>query len=493
MSPVQASPKTDPFLGRALDGRYVLRARLGEGGMGTVYEAENLLIGRRVAIKVLSPDLARHPDALVRFRREARAAARVQHPNIVEILDMCQTDAGLPYIVMELLDGEDLLAVLSRETRLPAPRAMRIAVQVLRAVRALHRAGVLHRDLKPENVFLTRRGGRSDVVKLLDFGVAHLAVGADAASVRLTRSGMCVGTPSYMSPELARGKRDVDVRTDVYSVGVVLYEMLSGRLPHPGDSYNEVLVAVASTAPPPLRKVAPWVAPEIAAVVDRAMARDPEARHASAGELLAALAPFVGRGDAPHVLHTGIRTAAPTPERPTRRLGWIAATLGVAAVGALVVAPTSTSESLQATSAHRISFDLPPRTLTPTVAPFGTSPPVARVTLAVETALPEARVFLDGQLLGVSSIETRIAMDRRSHLLLVQADGFLDQERWITLDGPVRLSIAELIPLPARRRPTRATSPGMLPPSEGDPFVVASPAPEVPAAEPENIRTNPYG
>jgi serine/threonine-protein kinase len=265
------------LLGVDLDGRYRVLDVIGEGGMGRVYLAEHIEIGRRVAVKVLHPVYGRMPELVERFRREARAASRIGHPNIVDVTDSGTTHDGSVYFVMELLDGVELAEVIDREGALDVTRALKIATQICRALSAAHAVGVIHRDLKPENVFLTVREGVSDFVKVLDFGIAKSAEAEEARAHRLTHPGMAMGTPEYMAPEQAAGQ-PADARTDVYAVGAILHEMLTGQPPYSGDNFMEILTKKATTDPPPPRALRPELAESVEHIVMRAMARDAQAR-----------------------------------------------------------------------------------------------------------------------------------------------------------------------------------------------------------------------
>jgi len=273
--------------GALLAGRYRIVRLIGRGGMGAVYEGVQEELGRRVAIKVLHPHLSVTPDVVERFRREAQAAAALGHPNIVQVTDLQWRQGEPPFLVMELLSGASLGAVMHAQGPLPAARATFIASQILGALAAAHRAGIVHRDIKSDNVFLTSTAAVHDFVKVLDFGVAKLVgQGPDGA---LTSTGVAVGTPYYMSPEQARG-RAVDARTDLFAVGVVLYHALSGRMPFTGSSFNELMFAIAEQTPAPLASLRPDLDPRLVAVVERALQKDVAARFQSADEMQAALA-----------------------------------------------------------------------------------------------------------------------------------------------------------------------------------------------------------
>src|SRR2546425_7930458 len=228
----------DPLLGRVFEGKYRLDERLGGGGMGTVYRATHLLIDRQVALKVLSQRFVGDETAQQRFRREARAAGRMQHPNAVTVTDFGATDDGYFYIVMELLEGRTLRDLLAREAPLDPARAVSFTLQACLAVGAAHEAGLIHRDLKPPNIFIEQRANLPAVVKVLDFGVAKFAVEGheDEDFQTLTQVGTIIGTPRYMSPEQCSGIAVLTPAADVYSLGIMLYEMLTGVVPFSADT-----------------------------------------------------------------------------------------------------------------------------------------------------------------------------------------------------------------------------------------------------------------
>jgi len=280
-------------VGKILGGKYRLVRLLGAGGMGEVYEAQHELIGRRFAIKFLHPQLASNTEVVARFQREAQAAGGLENENIAAVVDAGTADDGAPYLVMEYLDGEDLAHLLVRGGALPLSRAVFIMIQACRGLAAAHSRGIVHRDLKPENLYICRRNDGSDLVKVLDFGIAKLHTGR--ASTSLTQTGTTMGTPYYMSLEQARGAKEVDHRTDIYALGVILYEMLSGAKPHPGESYNAILYHVLTQEPAPLDSMRPDLPPSLSAIVQKTMAREPGDRYASVAELMEALIPLSGR------------------------------------------------------------------------------------------------------------------------------------------------------------------------------------------------------
>ncbi len=290
------------LLGTTIGGRYRLDSVLGEGGMGTVYGAEHLLMRKRVALKVLHPDMSRQPDVVARFEREAMAAGHIDHPNIAAATDFGKLEDGSFFLVLELIVGDNLREVISRGP-LPVHRALHIAKQITSALSRAHALGVVHRDVKADNVMLITRGADTDFVKILDFGIAKVPLMDQAAapassasplsgpsSKVLTQMGMIYGTPDYMSPEQALGQ-PVDGRADLYAVGVVLFEMLTGKRPF----YHEnmaTLLGMHVTAPvPAMSEVAPGVSvpAPVEAIVRRLLAKDPVGRFGTADELEAAL------------------------------------------------------------------------------------------------------------------------------------------------------------------------------------------------------------
>ncbi|MFW5741483.1 MAG: serine/threonine-protein kinase, partial [Myxococcota bacterium] len=243
------------LVGRIIGEKYRVHSLIGEGGMGTVYEAEHLQIGRRVAIKVLNRAHLGRKEAVARFHQEARAAGAIGHPNICEIYDVGRLDDGSPYLVMERLHGKTLADRINIEGALPFEDVITILTQVLSALVAAHEKGIIHRDIKPENIFLAERVGCAPVVKILDFGISK---SADDSDLSLTRTGMVMGTPFYMAPEQARGEH-IDHRVDIYACGVILYEALTGRRPFIASNYNALVVQVLSAQPRDPRELRPAI------------------------------------------------------------------------------------------------------------------------------------------------------------------------------------------------------------------------------------------
>ncbi|OJY17191.1 MAG: hypothetical protein BGO98_13695 [Myxococcales bacterium 68-20] len=279
----------EALIGKSIAGRYILRALVGHGGMGAVYEAEHLGLGKRVAIKFIDQEFATDERIVARFAREARAMSAIESAHIVTVLDAGSED-GRPFLVMELLRGEDLGQRLRRTTRVPIPEAMHIVAQVLKGLAKAHAAGIVHRDLKPDNVFLTKSDTDPLFAKIVDFGVSKIERPRDKTSpLALTGRGTVLGTPFYMCPEQAQAMPDVDARADIYSVGAILFECLSGRPPHTGETYEQVILSICMREAPDLRAVEPSISPEIASFVARALSRDRAERFPSAERMLGAL------------------------------------------------------------------------------------------------------------------------------------------------------------------------------------------------------------
>jgi serine/threonine protein kinase len=303
---IEKMTDADNPIGSVLDARWRLLRKIGEGGMGRVFEAEHVEIPRRVAIKILLPVYSRTPEVVARFRNEARAASKIGHPNIVEITDSGTTVDGSFYFVMELLEGEDLAERLKHERQLPIDESLSITVQVAQALAAAHQVNIVHRDLKPENIFLIQRDGNPHFVKVLDFGIAKSLAETDK---KLTNLGMAMGTPEYMAPEQAAGKGS-DGRSDVYSLGAVLYEMLSGHAPIEGKNLMEVLSRKATSDPDDIAQLRPDVPQAVAHVVMRMLARAPEDRPQSMNEVATELGQLLAE------LQAGTLAAREAPRVP---------------------------------------------------------------------------------------------------------------------------------------------------------------------------------
>ncbi len=272
-----ASPASD-LVGQVVADRYHVIKKLGEGGMGQVYLAEHVKMGRRSAIKVMNPSMVHDPDAVARFNREASNASRITHPNVCAIYDFGETPDGLIYLAMEFIEGEPLTDLLERDGALPVRRAVGIFTQVADALQAAHDLGIVHRDLKPDNIMLAQKKG-GDQVKVVDFGIAK-AVGGDESGQKVTKTGLVVGTPEFMSPEQLSGDK-LDGRSDLYSLGLVFYQMLAGKLPFEATTVQETMIKRLTDEPTKLAESRPDLTfpAGLQAVLDTALARTPAERY----------------------------------------------------------------------------------------------------------------------------------------------------------------------------------------------------------------------
>ena len=279
---VKLAVAIDPFIGRELDGRYTVVEKLGQGGMGAVYRAQQHGLGREVAIKVVNSSLVQEAEVIKRFLREAKLASRLSHPNAVGVIESGQTPDGVFYLVMELVQGRTLDVIIKAEKVLPPARVVRIGSQVCDALDGAHALSIVHRDLKPSNIMLLSQG--RDLVKVLDFGLAK-SVAPDQTSTTMTNAGVLLGTPAFIPPELALGEA-CNGRADLYSLGCVLYLLASGKLPYVSDSAHELIALHAGDdRPPPLT----GIPPALAAVIEKLLEKNPADRYQSAAETREAL------------------------------------------------------------------------------------------------------------------------------------------------------------------------------------------------------------
>jgi serine/threonine protein kinase len=293
-APAPHKDRAEERIGTTIAGRYRIARVLGSGGMGSVYEAEHMTTGKRVAVKILAGSLSRDLKLVARFRREAVAASRLDHENCVHVDDFGEEKDGTFYIVMELVNGRGLADELRASGPMSPERVARIGVQLLKALDAAHTAGVLHRDLKPQNVMLTQKAGRPDIVKVVDFGIAKITTNDSRDQQALTIPGTIFGTPEYMSPEQARGET-LDARSDLYSAAVVLWHMLLGRSPFRGTTVRDTLMKVFSDAAPSPTQERPGITmpPGFENALRKGLAKNKDQRYSDAAAFAAALAPFV--------------------------------------------------------------------------------------------------------------------------------------------------------------------------------------------------------
>ena len=535
---------TDPLVGKLLDSRYEVTRRIGGGGMGNVYEAQHAGTGRRVAIKVISTgDAAKDAQLVGRFQREAKAAGAVDTQHICQVLDTgTDPDSGLPYMVMEYMVGEDMMQLLQRLGVLPVELALRIVAQSCIGLQKAHESGVVHRDIKPANLFLARREGSEVLVKLLDFGIAKVAIEHASAvgDAGLTRTGTMLGSPLYMSPEQARGSKNIDHRADVWSLGIVLYQAMSGRTPYDHiDALGELIIAICSETPRPVQDIAPWVSKDAATIVHRALRPYPNERYQTAAEMLNAVKALLPSGTsldesmlvplsdaeranvgarltitapepamrpqsfAPPAMNPpgaipaettnraagttgGVATERPPAKSSNTKLIAIGATLGV--LGAGLVA-WQVSKKPQPMSGAAAAETVTVTSARPQTAPSSSAAPSPQVTLAEDrerkqlvTVLPDdATVSVDGTAISLSdgmlSVKGGIGTNHDVHISVVRSGK--------TFEKDVRVSITEDGPNPAKIALDAPPAPPKIPVASGpNPPAPSAPATAAPTSHP---------
>jgi serine/threonine protein kinase len=440
--PAAAAPATtfDSIVGATLAGRYEVTRKVGEGGMGAVYEARHAKIGKRVAIKVLLDKYVQKADVVARLQQEARMASSIGHENIVDITDFGETDDGRTFVVMEFLEGESLAGVIDREGALPPPRAVSITRQVASALGAAHDKGIIHRDVKPENIFIVRRGDK-DFVKVVDFGISKAMKPAEpededgtrrpGSSPRLTQTGMVLGTPLYMSPEQARGEDDLDHRIDIYALGIILYEMLTGEVPFHGTNYLNIISQVLSQDPRPPSRVRPdlGISPALEGVVAKAMAKDRAVRYPTMVLLDQDLAKIEAG--------VAVRAGTGTGEHERRRrlgqiLAW-AAGVSAVVVGVALVLPkvlksdeppvdTLRSPAASPTTAAKPRFEIPQ----PPQIVVTSQPQVHTIRAHVTSTPPGAEIWWDAVDKGTAPADLEIPYGGDQIALTLKLEGYDD-------------------------------------------------------------------
>ncbi|HEY6560009.1 MAG TPA: serine/threonine-protein kinase [Polyangiaceae bacterium] len=390
-TPLEDAPEaSDPLLGKKLANTYEIVAVLGEGGMGRVYEARHVrLSGKRYAVKMLHEELARQPEVVTRFQREAEAASALVHPNVVGVFDVNHTNDGRPYIVQELLEGEELGVYLDRVERLPGSAAVYIVRNVCHALTAAHARGIIHRDMKPENVFLVG-SAEAPTVKVLDFGISKIGESAQS----LTKTGVVLGTPAYMAPEQARGDK-VDERADVYAVGAILYRAVTGRKPFENLDPMATLSAVLVDEPPRPCALEPGLPPTLELVIQRAMAKKPAERYPSMAALEADLVQF-----------------------DTGGLGTEAAALGGVAVSPPRTIITSPGETSSDPSARTVLARAPAPSMAGSEAEVTRSVRFARPAIVMHTAM--GMIALLAGVVDAVAAAIRMASQGRTELTMAE-------------------------------------------------------------------------
>jgi len=477
-------------------GNYRLLGAIGSGGMGMVYVAEHLLLGRRAAIKFLHAHVSREPDMVERFFNEARAASAVKHPGIVEVYDFGYHD-GRAYLVMEYLDGESLLSHLRVEGTMTVERTLGITRKVSSALAAAHDAGVIHRDLKPDNIFLVRDTPDTPAdargrVCLLDFGVAKLVRGDGSFSAQATASGVLVGTPAYMSPEQCKGSGQVDGRSDLYALGCVLYGMLAGRPPFVGEGGGDVIAHHIFVAPEPPSAHSPHVPPELDAIVMKLLEKDPKKRFQSARELGRTLADLASDLESLERQPTERAPALPRPPStppiatPATRSGPVQLApllepTGVTSLGWLARAPRRFLDDrriwmpvagagvlllLLALLLRRGGDERPAERPRALAAPSAPAPP-ATVEIVL-TSIPGGAMVIDqanGERLGPTPYRSRSAAAPGVRAFLLQKDGYEPEVVSVRTDvsSEAQVVLAALAPAPPTPSQQRARPRGKKP------------------------------
>ncbi len=399
-----------PAPGDLVNGKYAIEHELAEGGMGVLFAATHRDLQTRVAIKFLKPKYAKDDGARQRFLREARAAAAITSEHAARIQDVGETDVGLPFIVMELLQGADLDQLLAARKTLPAAEAIGYVLEACEAIAEAHAAGIVHRDLKPSNLFLAERANGARIVKVLDFGISKSTLPTEekAATASLTAPNTLLGSPQYMAPEQVRNAKTVDGRADVWALGVILQELITGAPPFAADALPMLYAKILSEPPTPMRKLAPDAPAGLGDVVARCLAKEPELRLASVADLATALAPFappgsekaierirraLGGGAPGPSLSPAFARSAPTTLTPSvpvvRRPGRVVAAtsvvLGVAIVAAVLVhlsaGPGAGEQASAATALDAAVRPTPPATTPATTVALSAKPPASAAVL----------------------------------------------------------------------------------------------------------------
>jgi len=421
IAPAAASEGFDSLVGATVAGRYQIIRRIGEGGMGAVYEARHAIIGKRVAVKVLLEKFLTKSDFVARLLQEARLASAIGHEHIVDVTDFGTTDDGRAFVVMEFLEGESLAQLVMREAPLPVERALRIARQVASALGAAHAKGIVHRDIKPENIYLIQRGD-GDFIKVVDFGISKAVKstqGDEAPDYRLTHTGLLLGTPLYMSPEQARGEEDLDHRVDVWALGVLLYECLTGEVPFRANNYLGIISQVLTHEAIPPSKLRPelGISEAVETVVMHAMEKDRARRYASMADVEADIDRVLA-GDQ-NVVGAGTRllpSTAPSPGNPTRGRFWVWGAAVVALVAGVTMALARPEPSEPAGTAKAAPATQPPA---PAVAPRPAPAPSAGATAGQTEAASaaEARALRrsehPGNRAGHAKVDRPVAHDAK--------------------------------------------------------------------------------
>ncbi len=422
------------IVGTTLSDRYLVTRKVGQGGMGAVYEATHTLIGKRVAVKVLLEKYAQREAIVARLKQEAQLASSIGNEHIIDITDFGTTQDGRTFVVMEFLVGESLAECLAHETRLPEQRILRIAQQTTSALSAAHDKGIVHRDIKPENLFLLQRK-ETDFVKVVDFGISKSLRTStdDEEQVRLTQTGMVLGTPLYMSPEQARGDDELDHRVDLYALGVIMYETATGRVPYAGNNYLSVISQVLNEEATPLRELRPDFSEEFEAIVLKAMAKERGDRYTTALDMHADISALIE-----DPTHSTERAKITGPRRRVQKRNSVKVAVWIGAIALTVLALVVTVTFLMKNSTPKpaalagvipdAARSLPLDAALAVVAPVdaATAPMTAVVTISFVTDPAGAEIFLDNVKRGVSPLALKVVQNNKEVKGFAAFDGYDD-------------------------------------------------------------------
>jgi serine/threonine-protein kinase len=471
-----------------LSGRYLVTRKVGQGGMGAVYEATHTLIGKRVAVKVLLEKYARREAIVQRLEQEARLASSCQNEHIIDITDFGRTEDGRTFVVMEYLEGESLSECLSRETQLSEQRILRIISQAASALAAAHAKGIVHRDIKPENLFLLRRKDQ-DFVKVVDFGISKSLRASDEAEEqpRLTQTGMVLGTPLYMSPEQARGDDELDARVDIYALGVIMYEAATGRVPFIGNNYLSVISQVLNEEPRPLRGLRPELSEEFEAIVMRAMEKERAARYASASELLADITTLLDdpTRSTERARITGPRRKAGRTRSPLKIATWIA--LVAVVISAVVTTVVMLFGGREVINERRAIVTTPPPVAVDAAPPVAVdaAPEAETMEVTIRTEPPGADIQVDGVDKGQSPVTLKLVV--HDHFTEVVASAPDYEDKTITFNTYVNKDKLYTIKLKKTVKPAPPVRPtGGRPPDR------PRPEPDKPSKTGGELNGNPF-
>jgi tRNA A-37 threonylcarbamoyl transferase component Bud32 len=490
-TPPPRPAKATELIGVTLSGRYLITRKVGQGGMGAVYEATHTLIGKRVAVKVLLEKYARREALVQRLEQEARLASSCQNEHIIDITDIGSTEDGRTFVVMEYLEGESLSECLAREIRLPEQRILRLVSQAASALAAAHAKGIVHRDVKPENLFLLRRKDQ-DFVKVVDFGISKSLRASDEAEEqpRLTQTGMVLGTPLYMSPEQARGDDELDARVDIYALGVIMYEAATGRVPFIGNNYLSVISQVLNEEPRWPRALRPELSEEFEAIVLRAMDKDRAERYAGANELLADLTALLDdpTRSTERARITGPRRKAVRTRSPLKIATWFAlVAVVISAVVTTVVMLFGGREVIKEARDRRVHAAIPAPVAIDAAPPveIDAAPEAETMEVTIRSEPPGADVQVDGVDKGQAPVTLRLVV--HDHFTQVVASLPDYEDKTIQFNTYVNKDTQYTIKLKKTARPaTPGRPPGARPADR------PHPEPDKPNKTGDELHGNPF-